>query len=332
MSPLPTAPAWLFRRSPVQGWFAAAMLFLLALSAQIELAGLVADRPFLLAFPAVMLAAALGGWRVGAAVALASAACEWWLFLRADGSLLPSRHSIVSLLLFLLLSAVAIALVDATLLARMRLQKERSSAAHLLETQSAMLHELQHRVANHMQFISGLLALQARQLTDADGARAALAEAAQRLEIFGRIHRRLYDPAEAGRAFTAVVQELSRDLLTATGAENIVCHVDVVPVRLEPDRLTALAMIIIELLTNALKHAFADGRDATIAITVREREAGRYVLEIRDNGVGILLDGGGAGLGARILGALTDQLDGQLSVHHNGGTVARVDFAALARA
>lgn len=329
MQLLALAPVLLRWRSPTRGWLAALMLFLLALTAQIELMGILVGRPFLLFVPAVLMTAVLGGWLPAAAVAVASAATVWLLFLPPPDSsaALPGA---VSLPLFLLLCAVGIALVEALVRCAALLAAERARSARLVETHRVVLRELQHRMANHIQFVSAVLALQARGVEEVGEARLLLRETGQRLETLARIHRRLCEPAVMGSDLARLVQEISQDLLTTAAAENIVCVVDVVPVELEPERLTVLALIITELLTNALKHAFLDRTRGTIAISLRQPEPGLYALEVRDDGVGMVqAEPAGSGLGMRILRSLSDRMGGSLSIRHEDGTVARLEFPEL---
>ena len=235
------SPALAYRllrwRSPVRGWLAALMLLLLALAAQVELGGLAADRPFLFFVPAVIAATVLGGRVPAAALALAAAAAAWLLFLDPSGTpgFLPQA---VSILFFLVLSAAGILVLDTLIRCAARLEAERSRAGRMAELHRMLLQELQHRTANHMQFVSGVLSLQARRVADAESARTVLREAGLRLDTLARVHRRLCQTETTGGGLAQLVQEISQDLLTVTEAENIVCVVDMAPVQLEPERLT----------------------------------------------------------------------------------------------
>jgi two-component sensor histidine kinase len=314
-------------RTPARGWLAALMLFLLALVVQTELVMFLADRPFLAFVPAVVLATLLGGWQPGGAVAFASAVAAWVLFLHVDGG--ETGAALLRAALFLLLCAVLVALAETLVRAASGLARERRAVALQADAHRTMLQEMQHRVANQMQFVSGALALQSRGIAEG-AAQAALQDAARRLDTLARIHRRLCDADIPAAGFSGLVSEISQDLLTAAGAENIVCVVDVAPIALEPERVTSLALIVTELLTNALRHAFVDGRHGTIAITLRAPEPGRCMLEVRDDGVGMVPAAAPAGLGTRLLHALAERIGGEISYRDENGTVARVDFPAPA--
>jgi len=281
--------------------------------------------------PAVVLAAFLGGWKPGTAVAVAGAAAALYLSEPGSEHWAVRAGNVTGTLAYAAGAALVIALVEALARTAARLESERSRAERALDQQRTMFHEMQHRVANNMQFVSSLLTLAARRIENPDDARAALTEATRRLETISRIHRRLYDPANSNRDFGYVVEEICRDLLDATGARNVVCRVEVAPVQIEMDRLTSLSLIITELLTNALKHAFSDGRAGTIAVTLLPAEPGRYALEVRDNGPGLpegLDPMRGDTLGMRIVRSLAEKMEGTMTVSGEGGTVTRIEFAA----
>ena len=127
------------------------------------------------------------------------------------------------------------------------------------------------------------------------------------------------------------LKELCADLLDATGAQNIVCLVDMPPVRLDLTRLTTLSLLVVEVVTNALKHAFPAGGRGTITIQIERIDAERLRLTIADDGRGMPVDfdpGTTRSLGFRIAQGLAGQLGGQLAYSNEGGTVVRLAFQA----
>ena len=222
----------------------------------------------------------------------------------------------------------AVALLDLLRRTLERLEAERSHAVALVENQGLLFRELQHRVANNMQFISSLLALQSRRVPDE--ARRVLIDARQRVDVLSRIHRRLTTPVSDDDDLSQMVEETCRDLLEATGASNIVCRVNMVPTQLPLDAISALSLIITELITNALKHAFVGRSGGTIAVTLQPVDTGRYMLEVRDDGVGLGPAAAPAqhSLGMRVIESLARRLDGAFSLSGaDQGTVARLEFA-----
>src|SRR5205085_9342564 len=90
------------------------------------------------------------------------------------------------------------------------------------ERSTTLFRELQHRVANNLQFVAALLHLQRKLPLSKD---AALAAAHLRLDVMGRIHRKLYDPANADRPITDFLRDLCTDLIQSAGANNVTLKV-----------------------------------------------------------------------------------------------------------
>jgi two-component sensor histidine kinase len=312
-------------------WLVAAALFLGSLVLRLEV-GPLAGFPFLVFFPALVLATLLGGWKPGTAIAAAGGISGLYLLVSTREHAAPLAGDAPGLFAYAAGAALVVILIEALARTAQQLEAERARAAVALDQQRTMFHELQHRVANNMQFVSSLLSLQARRIGTAADARAALLEATRRLETISRIHRRLYDPTNSRRDFGQLVEEICRDLLDATGARNVVCRVEVAPVEnIGKDRLTSLSLIITELLTNSVKHAFADGQEGTIVVSLLPVQSGRYALEVRDNGPGLaegLDPTQGDTLGMRIVRSLAEKLEGTMTVRKDGGMVTRIEFAA----
>ena len=207
--------------------------------------------------------------------------------------------------LFWVTAGIQLYVIEALYRAVDRLSDERDRVAVLFR-------ELQHRVANNMTFVAGLLRLQRKAIEASPERGISVLEQAQgRLETMARIHRRLYEPDIMGLPLTSYLEGLAKDILEAAGAKNIVCVVEVVPVNLELSRLVALSLLFNELITNSLKHGFAGRDGGTISVKL-DREAERLlVLSIRDDGQGFVGDMLTEGsLGMTIIRSLVTQLGG----------------------
>lgn len=287
--------------------------------------------PFLTFFPAVILTTYFFGLRPGIVCAVLSGLAAWCLFIGPAGLFLLDLQTGLALAFYAFIVAVDIALIHLMRVAGERLSAERAVSAELYEQQRTMFQELQHRVANNMQFVAALLALQKRKIGEnPEAALGAFDEAQARLETIARIHRRLYDPARADQPVGQYLQELCSDLLGATGARNIVCLVDVPPMRFDLARLTTLSLLVVEVVTNALKHAFTEAERGTITIRLETLDAGQVALSIADDGPGIpesFDPAASRSLGFRIVQGLAAQLDGTLTYANDGGTVVRLVFA-----
>lgn len=292
--------------------------------------------PFLTFFPVIIVTSFLAGTRAGVLCAMLSLLAAWYFLIPPLESFSLDEGAVAPLLFFAAVSAVDILLIDAMQRALDRLRAERLLTARLAEQQRNLFAELQHRVANNMAFISGLLRLQKRRIAaDPGNAATAFDEAVVRIETMGRVHRQLYDPAAANLALQSHLQKVCEELLRATGASDVSVTVDVPALELALDRLLPLSLLVAEVVTNSIKHAFPDGRRGRIVVTVEDGQEGGRVLVIRDDGIGLpdghgVVDGpadapiGDKGLGMRIVAGLANQIGGSISMSSEGGTVTRV--------
>ncbi len=230
--------------------------------------------PFITLFPAILIAALICGVWVGLFVTVLSFVAGWYFFLPVYNSFaLQDSASAWALALFWVTALIQLYVIEALNRAVRRLSEERDRV-------DVLFRELQHRVANNMTFVASLLMLQRKAIEANPESGLSIIEQAQlRLETMARIHRRLYDPKIVDLPLSSYLETLAKDVLEASGAKNIVCVVEVAPVKLELSRLVTLSMLINELMTNALKHGFA-GRDAgTIQSSSKENpSAGSFSL------------------------------------------------------
>jgi two-component sensor histidine kinase len=199
-----------------------------------------------------------------------------------------------------------------------------------LTEKGILLREVQHRVKNNLQLISSLASLQSRQ-AETGSAAEALRAMQERIRSMSLIHEGLcFSETLAEIDFAKYVDQLGRRLVhsCATQRNAIELHIDVEAV-LRLDEATPCGMIINELLSNSLKHAFADPKHGgDIWITVREQN-GDVMMEVRDNGIGMpaafSLEESDS-LGLLIVTDLTAQLHGEITWINDGGAVFRVHF------
>lgn len=189
------------------------------------------------------------------------------------------------------------------------------------------LAEAVHRARNDLQAVSAMLQLQASASAD-PAVGAALLEAAARVRALASLNARLDARAEGvattidGRAF---VDGLARDLRSMHVAQRpVALEAQAEPHPIPLVQAKPLGLILNELVVNALKYAFPDGRAGTVAIAFRHMD-GEYLLTVRDDGVGIdpAAPPRGTGLGRRMVRALATQLGGSFTsgpVSDGGGT------------
>ena len=205
----------------------------------------------------------------------------------------------------------------------------RVALGEAVEVKEALLAEVNHRVKNSLQLVSSLLSLQSNKARD-PGLRAALGEARARIGVVARLHQRLYQGGTHGSVdLVGFLREMCTDTLTALDPEERV-QLEFEEKRegssrsdgalLTPiDEAVPLALIGSELVTNAVKYAFPDGRKGTLQVRVRDaRERnGGLTLEVEDDGIGLpegFDPSQSEGVGMRVVATLARQVRARLEV------------------
>jgi two-component sensor histidine kinase len=180
-----------------------------------------------------------------------------------------------------------------------------------LDHKTALLQELDHRVKNNLQVVTSLVLLKSRRVKD-QGARSVLTNMAERIGALSTAHRLLY--TEDGATWFDLrefVTDLSRDLMVPLNPADIELSLDLDAVMVSGGKAAPLALVVNELVSNALKHAFPDGR-GRLAITAKIDAGLRIVVE--DNGIGPANHGSSdEGFGKTLIDMLARQLRATLS-------------------
>jgi two-component sensor histidine kinase/PAS domain-containing protein len=206
-----------------------------------------------------------------------------------------------------------------------------------LKERELLLQEMHHRVKNNLQVISSLIRMQARQV-EHEPSRAALEECQSRVEAIALIHEQLYRASNfASVPFSEYANNLAHAVLRATDTSpsNIQLDVEATAVTLPIDKAIPCGLILNELMTNALKHAFPDQRRGTVKVRLSSGADADVVLSVSDDGVGLGTDfqtRRSASLGVQLVLTLVEQLDGRLEIVQQGGTCFSVRFPAPTRA
>jgi two-component sensor histidine kinase/ActR/RegA family two-component response regulator len=205
-----------------------------------------------------------------------------------------------------------------------------------LKEKEVLLREIHHRVKNNLQVITTLFNLQSKTIKD-DQARELIRESQNRVKSMALIHEKLYRARDLARVdFAQYVRSLATHLLRsyAVDARRVDLQITAENVCLGVDTAIPCGLIINELVCNALRHAFPGERTGQIQIDLRSGNDNRYVLTVRDDGVGFPRDldfQNTESLGLQIVTALTQQLEGtiELGPEKGTGTTFTITFSEL---
>ncbi|GCL62952.1 sensor histidine kinase [Pseudaquabacterium pictum] len=179
-----------------------------------------------------------------------------------------------------------------------------------------LLKEVYHRVKNNLQMVQSLLSLQQRGLADPQAQRA-LQDSSRRVRAMAMVHERLYQAGDLGslplRGYTA---DLLRQIDEATGASRhgVSLQAEVLDLHCQPDSAIPYGLILTELVTNAMEHAFIGRTTGRVQIELTLQD-GVPVLSIADDGLGLPAGfdvQAPSSMGLQLASALVTQLGGRL--------------------
>lgn len=179
------------------------------------------------------------------------------------------------------------------------------------EAKTVLLHEVDHRVKNNLQMIGALIGMQAKRTAD-PAAAAALRSVLSRVEAVATVHRRLYQGDDVGSFdVSTFARDLATDLVSKAARPEIALALDLTPVEITKDKAAPLALVVNELVTNAVRHAFRE-RSGRILVRVR-LEKDELVVGIEDDGVGMPgQDLGRGSFGRTVVEVLARQLQAEV--------------------
>ena len=281
--------------------------------------------PYITLFPAMVLCSLVGGRLAGILAASVGGLVAWYLWLPPRGTFVlqwPTGH--LTIILYVITSTILLLLTRGLNETLKELEKERDLSAELFR-------ELQHRTANNLQNVSALLR-QNREAISRDPSQAldVLDSAERRFEIMSRINRRLYNPEMQDVEATPFLEALCQDILASMGNNNVFVVVSPSSIRLRREKAMLVSLIVAELMMNAIKHAFDQGRPGSVVIRL-EAKGNEYHLIFADDGKG-LPEGSNiatSGLGSRIVRSLVEQMAGTIrSQSSPAGTTIEIAIGA----
>jgi two-component sensor histidine kinase len=204
-----------------------------------------------------------------------------------------------------------------------------------LREKEVLLQEVHHRVKNNLQVISSLLYLQATKAERPD-TRELFRSSRNQIHSMALVHEKIYGSGDLARVdFHGYVRDLTTSLLQSYGAASawIDLALNVEQLQLGIDLAIPCGLIINELVTNALRHAFHERQQGHIGIDF-QRSDGYYHLQIKDDGRGLppAIDPETTpSLGLQLVSTLVEQLEGSLDIQRAGGTRFNIRFPADAQ-
>lgn len=213
-------------------------------------------------------------------------------------------------------------------------EEARAHAERERERVEALLQDTNHRIGNSLATVSSLLGLQLIR-SKSEEVRQALEAARSRVHAIASAHRRLrlgddLETASADDFLDAVLEDLAS---TVTGTKPVILRGEIDPIIISARDATTVGILVSELVTNALKHAFPAERGGTVSVWLRRDAAGVPILTVADDGVGMAEDiqPGDGGLGSVIVKQLANQFGGapQYLEGDDGGLTVVVPLPGL---
>jgi light-regulated signal transduction histidine kinase (bacteriophytochrome) len=215
----------------------------------------------------------------------------------------------------------------------LKITERTQTLRQLLLEKETLLKEVHHRVKNNLQVVGSLLSLQIGIEGESPAAQS-LRDAYGRIHSMSLVHKQIYESETlADLDFGAYIQHLSEQIFQSycTDSSRIKMKIKTEPMLLMIDEAIPCGLILNELISNALKHAFRDGRNGLLEISFRNRENRYAELIVRDNGAGLPAGfqlESATSMGMEVVKALISQLGARLTISQEGGTQFVVSWHA----
>jgi len=203
-----------------------------------------------------------------------------------------------------------------------------------LEEKDMLLQEIHHRVKNNLQVIYSLLRLQSRFIQD-EKSQEIFKETQNRIRSIAVLHEKLYRSKDLGRiGFADYVISLVKDLFHSYGTDTnqVNLNVNIENIYLNIETAIPCGIIINELVTNSLKHAFPSGKKGNITIEAFKDAKEKITLIVKDDGIGIPSEidlDDIESLGLQLVQYLTNRIKGEIFLNRENGTEIKIIFSEL---
>src|SRR5690348_4493918 len=325
-----TVSEWLSRRSrlrrhPILGCIFAACVVGAALSSRMIVGDLITGVVYLTILPAVFATVALAGLGPGLLATVLGGLGAWYVLTPPAYSFAFKNHGdMVGVAMYFIIAAAMCVLFEWMIRTLARQAALAEHNAERAKTSETLKDEMEHRLRNQLQFVSGMLRLERKQISDPSAAET-LERASERIQTIAKLHARLTRPDGGAEDFESYLRKLCLDVTASCGAPRVAIAVDAAGVTVSEQRVLPISMIVCELVTNSVKHGIARVPDGEIAVTMATCASGKLRLEVRDNGPGLPADrparapGEPAALGMRLIDVFLGQLEGTMEVVPGAG-------------
>jgi PAS domain S-box-containing protein len=214
-----------------------------------------------------------------------------------------------------------------------RIKEENLNLQEANREKAILLKEVHHRVKNNLQIISSLLKLQS-YTTDDPRITEMIEISLSRISSMATVHELLYKSTEFSKInYHEYLNTLISSLISTMADANLQIEheIDVSALQFNIDTAIPLGLLINEIITNSLKHAFNNRTHGKIYVQIQHEEGINFVLRIGDNGIGSnsLISEKTDSLGMSLIRSLTDQLSGTIQqININSGTHYHINFKA----
>jgi two-component sensor histidine kinase/sensor domain CHASE-containing protein len=205
--------------------------------------------------------------------------------------------------------------------------------AEEMRRKDILLKEVHHRVKNNLQIISSMLRLQSRKFTDRETIEA-FKKSQNRAKSMAIAHEKLYQSRDLENIeLSSYIETLTKYLLNTYGCdpENIKIDIKIKNITQDIDTAIPLGLIINEIVSNSLKHAFKDHKGEIFVEIIPDID-GQYMLTIRDNGIGFPEDldfMNTDSLGMQLVVSLVEQIEGSIELIRENGTEFKIKFKKI---
>jgi hypothetical protein len=223
-------------------------------------------------------------------------------------------------------SAIYINIIDIT-----EQKKNESLLESSLAEKEILLREIHHRVKNNLQIISSLLVLQEQYVKD-EKILDIFKDFQSRIKVMALIHQALYNSENLNKIYLSkYIKNLVNNLFIVYSANSkqIKLQLNIEDIEFSLDKAIPCGLIINELVSNSLKHAFSKNEEGKINVSLKKTKDDRILLEVYDNGIGFPEDvdyKNSDTVGLKLISTITKQMDGKISIEKNKGTHVMISW------